>query len=362
LKTTLKHYSKPADEATRADILTTSNELIDSKVERGHISKEDAFVKKRIFAENYALNRFNLLTPEQQVQELKPKQKGKETYFEKTNSWTDAIPPEKKVALLDRAKDQIRINQERIKAESERIAKQQTYNAKNNIINQINQGEELSSISDQDWLALNDKDKKAVRQLYMRKQGLGSSNPIEEDTAFYKYQDLYADNPKAMAEIDPLEIEISVSPEKVAEVKKWQADAFKGVKLPASQWICKEKLLTRGLNEIKINPNQTEATPFKQRFYEEIEAFEEVNKKQPTAKDLEDIKDSLIVQASFSDWFGFSSEKKRMYQVDKDDLKDIVVSKEDSDRIVEEFRQETGEYPSRDEIKAIYLRQISETK
>lgn len=344
------------DEATRADILRTTNELIDSKVERNHISAADAFKYKRTFAEGYALNRFNTLSPQDQIKVLNPKSKGKETYFEPTGTWADAIPPEKKVVLLDRAKEQIRIDSERAQVAKERAIRLQDYQRKENVIKQINQGANLSSINDEDWLRLSDNDKVMVRQLYMRKQGLGSSNPIQEDTAFYKYQDLYANNPKAMAAVDPLEIEISVSPEKVAQVKKWQSDAFQGVTMPASENKTRQ-IISTGLSQIGIRGNQEKATPFKKRFYEEIDAFKEINGKDPTEKDLEDIKNSLIVKATFDGWFG--TDEKRLYQVDKDDLKNIIVPKKRADEISQKFQELNGDFPTREEIKEIYLNEIN---
>jgi hypothetical protein len=361
LLTTIENNSQALlatpDEATRADIMRTTSELIDSKVERNHISAEDAFKFKRNFAEGYALNKLNTLSPQDQIKVLNPKTKGKETYFESTGTWSDAIPPEKKVVLLDRAKEQVKLDSERAQVAKERSIRLQDYQRKENIVNQINQGADLSSINDEDWLRLNDNDKIMVRQLYMRKQGLGSSNPLEEDTAFYKYQDLYANNPKAMAEIDPLQIEISVSPEKVAQVKKWQADAFQGVNMPASE-NKKRQIINTGLNQIGINSNQGKATPFKKRFYEEIDAFKDINGKDPTEKDLEDIKNNLIVKATFDGWF--RDKEKRIYQVDKEDLKNIIVPRSNSDRISQEFQQATGEYPTKEEIRKIYLKQIDE--
>lgn len=344
------------DETTRADILKTTGELIDSKVERNHISSEDAFKFKRTFAEGYALNRFNTLSAQDQVKALNAKTKGKETYFEPTGNWVDAIPPEKKVVLLDRAKEQMRLDSERYQIQKERAIKLQDYQRKENVIKQINSGADLSSINDEDWLRLSDNDKVMVRQLYMRKQGLGSSNPIEEDTAFYKYQDLYANNPKAMAEVDPLEIEISVSPEKVAQVKKWQTDAFQGVTMPASENKTRQ-IISTGLAEIGIRGNEKRATPFKTRFYEEISAFKEINGKDPTEKDLEDIKNNLIIKRAFGGTF-FNKEK-YVYEVDKEDMQDIVVPKDEADKISEEFRKRTGRYPSREEIKKTYSFDIS---
>lgn len=343
------------DEETRNDIMKTTSELIDTKVANNHIDAETAFKLKRSFAENYSINRFNLLTPQQQIQALSPKQKGKEIYFESTGTWSDAIPPEKKVALYERAKDQIKIDSERYQAQQERALRMQNYQSKENVINQINNGAELSSLNDQDWLRLSDEDKLAARKLYMRKQGLGSSNPVQEDDAFYKYQTLYAENPKAMAEVDPLQIEVSVSPDKVAQVKQWQKDAFNGVTIPASM-DKQRKIINTGLNEIGINPNQKISAPFKNRFYEEIKAFEEQNGKKPTVNDLEQIKNSLITKVAFDGLFGDT--EKYLYQVDKDKLENVIVPKDDSDKISEAFKNEAGRYPTKDEIKKTYIKSL----
>lgn len=344
------------DEKVRGDLMRTTSELIDTKVANNHIDAETAFKLKRNFAENYSINRFNLLTPQEQIQALNPKQKGKETYFENTGTWSDAIPPEKRVALYERAKDQIKIDAERAQAQRERDLRMQSYQSKENVINQINNGADLSSINDQDWLRLSNEDKLAARKLYIRKQGLGSSNPTEEDAAFYKYQDLYANNLKAMAETDPLEIEVSVSPDKVAQVKQWRQDAFNGVAIPASM-DKQRRIINTGLNEIGINPNQKTAAPFKKRFYEEIAAFKEINSKDPTENDLKNIKNNLIVDVSLDGWFGPS--EKKMYQVDKEDLKDIIVPKDRQDEIAQKFKERTGEYPTQDQIREFYLKKIN---
>lgn len=343
------------DEATRSDILRTTSELIDSKVERNHISAEDAFKIKRSFAEGYALNRFNALTANEQIKVLNAKQSGKETYFEQTNTWTDAIPAEKKVVLYDRAKEQMRIDAERYQIQKEKAIRLENYQRKENIISQINQGADLSSINDEDWLRLDDNDKKMVRQLYMRKQGLGSSNPLEENTAFFKYQDLYANNPKAMAAVDPLEIEISVSPEKVAQVKKWQTDAFQNVSMPASEDKTR-RVINSGISSLGIHPNSKKATPFKTRFYEEIDSFKEINKKDPTENDLEDIKDKLLIKATFDGLWGEDS--KYLYEIDKKQFENIVVPEEDADSISKSFKEGSGRYPSKDEIKKTYIKSL----
>lgn len=345
------------DEKVRADLMKTTSELIDMKVANNHIDAETAAGLKRKLASEYALNRFNLLSPQQQIQALSPKQKGKETFFEKTGTWSDAIPADKKSALYEKAQVQIRVDNEMAQAQRERALKMQSYQSKENVINQINSGAELSSISGEDWLRLSDQDKLAARKLYMRKRGLGSSSPVEEDSAFYNYQKLYAENPKAMAETDPLEIEVSVSPDKVAQVKQWRQDAFNGVTIPASM-DKQRKIINTGLNEIGINPNQKSSAPFKNRFYEEIKAFEEQNGKKPTVNDLEQIKNNLITKVAFDGLWG-PPEEKRLYEIKKGQMEDIVAPKDEADAIAEDYKNRTGAYPSREQIHRIYLEGIN---
>ena len=158
------------DENVRNDLMKTTSELIDTKLANNHIDAETAFKLKRSFAENYSINRFNLLTPQQQIQALNPKQKGKETYFEKTNTWSDAIPPEQKAALYDRAKDQIRIDADRAQAQQERALKMADLQAKQNVISHIENGGDLTTINDTDWLRMGDADKTLARKLYLKKQ------------------------------------------------------------------------------------------------------------------------------------------------------------------------------------------------
>lgn len=347
------------DEKVRDDLMKTTSELIDTKVANNHIDAETAFKLKRSFAENYSLNRFNLLTPQQQIQALNPKQKGKETYFEKTGTWSDAIPPEQKAALYDRAKDQIRIDADRAQAQQERALRMVDLQSKQNVISHIENGGDLTTINDTDWLRMGDADKTLARKLYLKKQGLASANPAEEDKAYFEYEDLYTNNPELMAKVDPLEIEVKVSPDKAAEVKAWRAKSLAGEN-PEIALKKQNEISNLGLREMGISPQSKKAAPFKKKFLEEVKAYEEGNGRKPNTKELRDIKDSLILDVTVGGFF-FNSDKK-LYQVNSEDYGDLRVPDDKANEIIQKHQKELGRTPTRPEVRKMYLKSITPKK
>ena len=348
-----------SDENVRNDLMKTTSELIDTKVANNHIDAETAFKLKRGVAENYSMNRFNLLTPQQQIQALSPKQKGKETYFEKTGTWSDAIPPEQKVALYDRAKDQIRIDADRAIAQRERALKMADLQSKQNVISHIENGGDLNNIKDTDWIRLQDADKTLARKFYLKKQGLASSNPAEEDKAYFEYEDLYTNNPELMAKVDPLEIEVKVSPDKAAEVKAWRAKALAGEN-PEIALKKQNEISNLGLREMGMTPQSKKADPFKKKFLEEVKAYEEENGRKPNTKELRDIKDSLILDVTVGGFF-INSDKK-LYELDSEDYGDLRVPDDKANEIIQKHQKELGRTPTRPEVREMYLESIRPKK
>jgi hypothetical protein len=97
------------DESTRADILRTTNELIDTKALNNHIDAETAVKLKRNFAENYATQRASLLPVNQQMALIKPtKNKDGSISFPQTGTWADAIPSEAKIRIYQNAQAEYR--------------------------------------------------------------------------------------------------------------------------------------------------------------------------------------------------------------------------------------------------------------
>jgi len=127
------------------------------------------------------------------------------------------------------------------------------------------------------------------------------------------------------------------------------------VTMPASEDKTR-RVINSGISSLGIHPNSKKATPFKTRFYEEIDSFKEINKKDPTENDLEDIKDKLLIKATFDGLWGEDS--KYLYEIDKKQFENIVVPEEDADSISKSFKEGSGRYPSKDEIKKTYIKSL----
>jgi len=228
--------------------------------------------------------------------------------------------------------------------------------SKQNVISHIENGGDLSNIKDTDWVRLRDEDKTLARKLYLKKQGLASSNPAEEDKAYFEYEDLYTNNPELMAKVDPLEIEVKVSPDKAAEVKVWRSKAIAGEN-PEMALKKQNEISNLGLREMGITPQSKKADPFRKKFLEEVKAYEEQNGKKPNTKELRDIKDSLILDVTTKGFFSDST--KKLYQLDSKDYGDIKVPDDIANEIIQKHQKEVGRIPTRPEVKELYLKSIT---
>ncbi len=182
---------------------------------------------------------------------------------------------------------------------------------------------------------------------------------IEEDKAYFEYEDLYTNNPELMAKVDPLEIEVKVSPDKAAEVKAWRAKSLAGEN-PEIALKKQNEISNLGLREMGISPQSKKAAPFKKKFLEEVKAYEEGNGRKPNTKELRDIKDSLILDVTVGGFF-FNSDKK-LYQLDSEDYGDLRVPDDKANEIIQKYQKELGKTPTRPEVKEMYLESITPKK
>lgn len=87
------------DEATKSALISANGDMINASVGKGYLTAVQGFELKRRTVEDQALANLSTLDPYQQVKVLSGK--------DKTSTWADYIPGDKRLDLLDRAQRQI---------------------------------------------------------------------------------------------------------------------------------------------------------------------------------------------------------------------------------------------------------------
>lgn len=354
-----------ADEKQRASLLMTTSEAIDSKAQQGFISQEEAVKLKQNFAEDVAINRISLLPPQQQLQTLNPK-KGKngETYFQQQGNWSDAISPDKKVILLNKAQTALKQEQN---ASIEAIRNAdflKRRNAENNSTNIILKGGTVADIPLDQYALLSESQRANLNKIQEIKNGTYQLDPIKGDEAYYKYSTQYQEDPEAFAQVDQTAIRAEVSPNKVDQVLGWHQKASAKINAPADvkqfNDISSQTLRSIGVNGT-TKSGKTQSTLFKNRLNQEVEYFKEVHGKDPTVKELTSMAQDLVVKATFDGgWLG-STKEKRVYEVAKDKINEQIVVPEDfTNKILSQAQKANLPPLTKEQIKSAYMRKLNE--
>lgn len=110
LTTNMESLLQVQDERSRADLLATSHELINSARDMGFFSDVEAAKRKRQYATDFAEGRFSVLPPEQRLKALREGSAAGADgtpIFNKTNTSLDIVPTKKRVEMIAKAENEV---------------------------------------------------------------------------------------------------------------------------------------------------------------------------------------------------------------------------------------------------------------
>lgn len=140
----MKAILNAPDEATRAALMRATNDAIATAQGKNYLSAQEAEKARRGFAESYAKGRVSTMVPAAQVNALSQgmtvNKDGSRT-FAPTNSYIDFLPPDVRSELLDTAKTQSYLDQERADRIADRQRKRAQEDAASTLAVRIMQGE-----------------------------------------------------------------------------------------------------------------------------------------------------------------------------------------------------------------------------
>ena len=141
----------------------------------------------------------------------------------------------------------------------------------------------------------------------------------------------------------------------------WQEKARNNITAPATL-VQQNSIVNATTTSVGIKKSSKEYINFNKKFSEEVQAFKDEKGKDPSKNDLQSIAQGLVVQATFDKSFLPGTTTKRMYEVDKSELKDIVVP-DDFYKSAVADRKAAGLRLATDlEIKKAYINKLKNEK
>ena len=260
---------------------------------------------------------------------------------------------------MDKAETALEQEKNRATGDLDKANKIRKQNAETTSLKTILGGGTVADISAEDWFRLDEKTRKDLNLLQKEKAGLLQRDQVEGDQAYNDYSELYINNPAAMADVNPIEIQAKVSPDKVNKVLQWQAKAKQGMNAPVDL-VAQNKVANQTLNSIGISPTNKKATAFKDRFNEEVDYFKEVHKKDPSLRELETLAHGLIAQATFDGGYFGRTKTIPLYKVARKDVEKQLIIPDDFKNEVLQLRKAKGyNAPVNDDyFKKLYLESL----
>lgn len=269
---------------------------------------------------------------------------------------TEFLNPEERLQFLEKAKNNLKQEENQRRIEAERAEKQATQNVDTFLAQNLAQGKSW------DDLPLNIRIKatpqKAEEYQNYRTQMIagGQVNSTEKEKNFFEIQQTFTSDPEKLANMDTVKLVGSVPSNLVNKVLGWQEKARNNITAPATL-VQQNSIVNTITTSVGIKKGSYPYITFNKKFSEEVQAFKDEKGKEPSKNDLQSIAQGLVVQATFERVI-YGTNKKRLYEVDKEDLKDIVVPDADFKEIRTGIKNATGKEPSQDQIKQIYLKSL----
>jgi hypothetical protein len=265
------------------------------------------------------------------------------------------IPADERMKLKDRAEmllEQQKNDAERAIAKADRQAK---LNVDNELLKGASSGVAFDQLPIAVQLKASNEDVARYEAIRQKQLGLKQVEPSEQEKNYWQYRDDFQNNPQKFAEVSPLEIAANVPLNKQKEVLSWQQKSTAPVTLVTFDNVANGTLRQAGIN-LATKDGKNQAAKFKDRLNQESEAFTESHKRQPTAKELQDIAHGLVVKQSFEGTIWGTNEK-RVYQMPKGKAMDIVVPEDFKNQVIREKKANGINSPTTEEdFKKIYLK------
>jgi len=270
---------------------------------------------------------------------------------------TKLLSAYEKLQFLEKAKINLKQEENQRRIEAERAEKQATQNVDNFLAQSLVEGKSWDDLPMN--VRLKATAQKAEEYQNYRTQMIagGTANANEKEKKFFEIQDSFTNNPEKLANMSSLELTNSVPSNKISTVMGWQEKARNNITAPATL-VQQNSIVNATTTSVGIEKGSQHYITFNKKFSEEVQAFKDEKGKDPSNSDLQGIAQGLVVQATFDKSFLPGTTTKRMYQVDKSELKDIVVPDADFKEIRTGIKNATGKEPSQDQIKQIYLKSL----
>lgn len=257
-----------------------------------------------------------------------------------------------KAEILREKQDQASIRQ------AERADKQNAINKDKVFIQGLQQNLSFDQLPTEIKLKATKEDVERYENLRLQQIG-GQGETDEKQLNFQKYQDLYAKNPQAFANIPLSKIASEVPFSKVDEIQKWHDSAFNGSRAPVN---IDEKVETgnKFISYMGLKPSDPKALTFKKSFEQEINYFKDRNGRDPSKTELEKIGNDLITEKTFSKPGFFFGDKwpttktGRAFTLDKGAEQTPKPSEQEIEQIQTGARKAGKRIPTEEEIQKRY--------
>lgn len=270
---------------------------------------------------------------------------------------TEFLSPDERLQFLEKAKINLKQEENQRRLEAERAEKQATQNVDTFLAQSLVQGKSWDDLPMN--IRLKATPQKAEEYQNYRTQMIagGQANASEKEKNFFEIQQAFTSDPEKLANMDTVKLVGSVPSNQVNTVLAWQEKARNNIIAPATL-VQQNSIVNATTASVGIKKGSKPYVDFNKRFSEEVQAFKDEKGKEPSKNDLQGIAQGLVVQATFDKSFLPGTTTKRLYEVDKEDLKDIVVPDADFKEIRAGIKNATGKEPSQDQIKQIYLKSL----
>lgn len=362
------HWSAEEKEAVRIDTLSQFHKtVIDNALARGDVEYAGGWLEaneKEINAAtvaqvNNAMEQAKKANEEQYLrsesQRLADEITGKiPDYAAQVAAAEKVKNPELRDRLLTRI-DQNQTRENRIKTQQNEALQEMIID---HVITRKGTTDDIDPAS---WLKL-PATERAFLEKYVEDRDTGNDMTTLQKLEFYDaVSTSYAEDPASIRDWTVAELAARVPKDKLNDVLGWRQKAAtpdQPIKLDATDGQ-KNKIIENAIQQVKADKDDTKRALVRDRIEEDILTFKQVNQKEPTYTDLEEIRDRLIQEITFDrEWWPVHESKYRYQLTGEEDLSQIVVPDADKERILKRIQDKyPGMAVTDDQLRQIYQRE-----
>ena len=351
-ETNLDLYNRTNDPDIRNGLLKSSVDTFSAALPLDDPQRDVKIAEyKQRVGERFAMHRLNDLPVDDQIAVLTQDEKKMESNFAKH------IPADKRQLLLQKAEYAKEQQRDLAVAAVEKNNKRKKQNANNGAFKIVNEGGTVAQVPPEMWFNLDEKTREDLNTLQLQRAGSVGFDKVKSQIAYNDYFSMYANNPKAMGDVNPIDIQTSVTPDMAAQVMKWREDALQGKDAPATFGV-QNTILTQSYKTLGIK-SDTDQAKFSSAYITAIDAFEEINGKEPTIDELRSISNDLIAKVSV-EGFLYGTNKEPIYKVEKDTK--LVVPDAFANQLLLEAKEAGMEFLTPEQISAAYNNSINDVR